>query len=277
MKTTFKFYTVLIFSLFTLSLFAQDKILDITPSIRVNYMYYYKQDTTIMQYHIYPYRLDICDGQSLFYSKELYMRDSSIRVAFDSGKTYTEVGNEVRVLLKGQKWYVVKDFENNIFGRYYTHIREVFRNEQELEIPNWKLYSDTLTIAGYLCNKAVANIMGREWSVWYTKSIPINDGPWLLWGLPGAIIYAIDSNKYFAFKFLDITELKDPTPTIYLTHINKIIKDVSHKDYQYIEKLGQSKDIKFLELDGAGPIEAYNPDGSPAKPNPPIEYVLLSK
>ncbi len=54
----------------------------------------------------------------------------------------------------------------------------------------WQVDDDTLTITGYLCQKATARVRGREWTVWYTEEVPTTAGPWCLYGCPGLIVRA---------------------------------------------------------------------------------------
>lgn len=55
---------------------------------------------------------------------------------------------------------------------------------------NLQIEDDTLTITGYLCQKAVAKVRGRQWTVWYTEEVPTTAGPWCLYGCPGLIVKA---------------------------------------------------------------------------------------
>lgn len=54
----------------------------------------------------------------------------------------------------------------------------------------WTLSEDTVTVRGYLCQKATATFRGVEWRVWYTEEVPSSAGPWRLHGLPGLIVEA---------------------------------------------------------------------------------------
>lgn len=54
----------------------------------------------------------------------------------------------------------------------------------------WTLTDDTLTVSGYLCQRATTTFRGVAWAVWYTEEIPSSAGPWRLRGLPGMIVEA---------------------------------------------------------------------------------------
>lgn len=76
-----------------------------------------------------------------------------------------------------------------------TTVREfMFPHEYEGYEPTpvieWVLADDTLTVSGYLCQRATTKFRGMEWHVWYTEDIPSPAGPWRLHGLPGLIVKA---------------------------------------------------------------------------------------
>lgn len=75
--------------------------------------------------------------------------------------------------------------------------------EKRLAI-NWLLVDSTKEIDGHICRLAIGEFRGREYSAWYDPEIRVNHGPWKLHGLPGAIIYAVDSTKELAFKAISI-------------------------------------------------------------------------
>jgi GLPGLI family protein len=75
-----------------------------------------------------------------------------------------------------------------------------FRCEETNECPEWQVLSDTTTILNYLCYKATCRFKGRDYTVWFTPSIPRSEGPWKLCGLPGLILQAEDSQRHFVFE-----------------------------------------------------------------------------
>ena len=74
----------------------------------------------------------------------------------------------------------------------------------------WALQDGTLTVCGYVCNKAVASLGGREWTVWYAPEITISDGPWKLYGLPGLILKASDGTGTHVFEAIAIRKSNLP-------------------------------------------------------------------
>lgn len=74
----------------------------------------------------------------------------------------------------------------------------------------WNITSDTLTVLGYLCQKATSSFHGRDYEAWFTPEIPVNDGPWKLYGLPGLILKAKDTEDLFSFEIIGLEQLQTP-------------------------------------------------------------------
>lgn len=89
------------------------------------------------------------------------------------------------------------------FKKYQTKF--IFPSNQ------WKITGEHKNIKGYLCKKAEINFGGRVWQAYYTAEIPISDGPYKFYGLPGLIleISSLDNDYSFLLKSL---EKKTSTP-----------------------------------------------------------------
>ena len=68
----------------------------------------------------------------------------------------------------------------------------------------WTLSEDTVTVSGYLCQKATATFRGVEWHVCYTEEIPSSAGPWRLRGLPGLIVEA--KSEAHTFRLVELRQ-----------------------------------------------------------------------
>ena len=179
-------------------------------NIRVSYAFLYKRDTTEKNYRTeMDMRLDYNGKESWFYSEGRFQRDSLSVKAFDkSGNIADQEAYNAATRHRGTTdlWHV--DFSEASYSIAYKAIMKIFLGEKgNLELPMWNLIdSDTTkTFAGYAVKKAEADYLGRKWTVWYTEEVPVNAGPWLLWGCPGLIVYAIDSEKLFNFYVRDIS------------------------------------------------------------------------
>jgi len=94
--------------------------------------------------------------------------------------------------------------------------------EDTLESPLWSITDSVREINGLQCIKAVASFRGREWIAWFSPDIPLNEGPWKLWGLPGLIVMAHDAKghyQYFA-KSINLTPIGDVSFFNYSDRVN---------------------------------------------------------
>ena len=85
----------------------------------------------------------------------------------------------------------------------YSYIDDL--NSQE-----WKLETDTMTILGYLCYKAVCQWRGREYEAWYTPDIPVSEGPLKFGGLPGLIMKVGDSLQEWVYEIEGLENVNRP-------------------------------------------------------------------
>lgn len=70
----------------------------------------------------------------------------------------------------------------------------------EAMIPqDWEIQSDTMSILGYACQKATCRWRGRDYTAWFTEEIPISDGPYKFFGLPGLIVSVEDSTGEYGW------------------------------------------------------------------------------
>lgn len=97
---------------------------------------------------------------------------------------------EYAINLPSQGLYTANDHAGPYFFNYTDSIPLV----------QWELEDSTRLICEYECSKAVGQLNGRTWTVWYSPDIPLSYGPHILGGLPGLILAASDSNGVFCFE-----------------------------------------------------------------------------
>ncbi|WP_396597524.1 GLPGLI family protein [Dokdonia sp. R86516] len=68
----------------------------------------------------------------------------------------------------------------------------------------WEIKGKTKKIASFTAQKAIGTFRGRTYTAWFTEEISLPYGPWKLYGLPGLILEAEDSEKMFGIKFVSI-------------------------------------------------------------------------
>ena len=68
----------------------------------------------------------------------------------------------------------------------------------------WDMLEDTLTVNGFLCNKAQTSYGGRTWTAWFTEEVASTAGPWKFHGLPGLIVKCTDDAGIFSYELFEL-------------------------------------------------------------------------
>lgn len=117
--------------------------------------------------------------------------------------------------ISGETSQLYKDRKNNIitvmdFDNSNFNVDELFfLYEEEIQPIGWTITEDTTSVLGYLCTKATCSFGGRDYTAWFTQEIPINEGPYKFYGLPGMILKIEDSEKLYQFHAIGLEKLKN--------------------------------------------------------------------
>ncbi|MCL2651297.1 MAG: GLPGLI family protein [Candidatus Azobacteroides sp.] len=117
---------------------------------------------------------------------------------------------------------------------------------------NWAITPDTAVFLNYPCQKATLQFRGRNYEAWFSPQIPINDGPWKFFGLPGLILKAKDTDGFFDFECVGL-EYQN-TPCIIEIQKQKYF-ECSRKNYNKVIKnknSGQAININGGDVTIAG-------------------------
>ena len=96
---------------------------------------------------------------------------------------------------------------------------------EDIEKPVWNITGEADSILGFTCLKAETSFRGREWTAFFTPEIPIQEGPWKLYGLPGLILKVYDSKKHYIYEAKDINTVS-PGLVEYVNYDDRfVIKD----------------------------------------------------
>jgi len=112
-----------------------------------------------------------------------------------------------------------KDYRNNEIRVRDNISIHSFMYTDELKPQEWTILSDTMTILGYPSQKAICHFRGRDWEAWFTPEIPISEGPWNFYGLPGLVTKLHDIQNHYSFELTgfqvinESIDIKIPTAT----------------------------------------------------------------
>lgn len=57
--------------------------------------------------------------------------------------------------------------------------------------------------------KAETDYGGRKWTVWFTTGIPVAEGPYIFYGLPGLIVRAADARSDYDFTRKEVKKIRE--------------------------------------------------------------------
>lgn len=118
-----------------------------------------------------------------------------------SGMKIVMMGNDVCVY-KNQK-------SKQILSQEYIMDKK-FLIIDSLKTIDWLLTEEVKEIMNYKCKKAVSKT--GTTTAWYCPDIPVNDGPYIFWGLPGLIMQVEHFNK--TVTVLEINQVYDTDTVI---------------------------------------------------------------
>ncbi|MDR3218619.1 MAG: GLPGLI family protein [Dysgonamonadaceae bacterium] len=183
--------------------------------LKITYSLNYLPDSMNTQ-NIIKDRKTLLIGDSIkhFFSAYVRQADSVLTKDHDKGKSSAPIKRAPDIL--GEGYNIYTDYPNVGKRRVLEYITELsaYEYEEDREFPEWIFEDETCTILEYSCQKASAHYRGRDWTVWFSTSVPLNVGPWKLGGLPGLIMKAYDSRKHYLFECIGIEQLKKKEPII---------------------------------------------------------------
>ncbi|MEZ5033782.1 MAG: GLPGLI family protein [Chitinophagaceae bacterium] len=181
---------------------------------------------------------DICvlaigNSYSVYYSYLKYQRDSLIYNKLKNGGAVTNILNSLAAYkTNGSSTIIYKkqDSDSLIVLTELAGDKYLINDKVDFK---WLIKPDTVSILNNICQKAIVYFRGREYTAWFSPAIPVNEGPWKFYGLPGLILKIQDENGYFNFECTGIEVLNSTK--------KKAIKNVVNNKYTTISLMKYNK------------------------------------
>ncbi len=144
--------------------------------------------------------LDVFDKYSFFYGQTKFTGDSINTNSILEQQKRTP--GSISISSYGKEWntsYIVKKNYPDYKTVWETAIGNESLAVEESRKPNWKISNEIETIEKHSCQKATVDFGGRKWTAWFTRDIPIPEGPYKFYGLPGLIVKLEDQSKTHQF------------------------------------------------------------------------------
>ena len=177
-----KFFTTFFLMFCLQTAFAQNQ--------RFFYEYRFAPDSTAKDSIITEMMLlDVTKTGSDFYSHKKYVADSIMNAEIKQQLRSTPGSfNVTRKLDAGSVPYSVKktypDFKVELLQNISSDSYLIVEDQK----PEWKILPEKEKIGEYEAQKAETRFGGRIWTAWFSTAIPIQDGPYKFYGLPGLIV-----------------------------------------------------------------------------------------
>ena len=183
--------------------------------------------------------VEVGDSYQKFYSHIWYLRNMN-HTLFMLKLEDKQVNIPKGIYQPAIDYTIYRDIKNRCIicqHQLYGAKNQIFEDEEELPRFQWQLSTDTLTIHGYVCQKAETNFRGRRWVVWFSPQIPIDGGLWKFNGLPGLILRAYDVERNFNFELQSINH---PLQDCICTYRNKTKRMTRDKYIEIEQKVFQT-------------------------------------
>jgi GLPGLI family protein len=176
---------------------------------------------------------------------------------------HTWLGPEGKAI--GWSEYYWSEYFKNISSNFFTEYARMpyscqnYWYSENIPVQEWEVQNDTLTILGYLSQKATCRFRGRDFTAWFTVDIPINNGPWKFGGLPGLIMKVYDNDKLYVFECIKIEYTIKKYPIEIYNYKNYI--EINYKNYIEIEReklLKLQKNIHEAKMGSTMPISVVS-------------------
>lgn len=141
----------------------------------------------------------VINGQESLYRKFDAEQDSEASWTSSSGDVEIEM-----VVMRPESKVYYNAAEKTLIEQQ-NFMGKLFLIQEKGETLKWKLTGETMEVAGYQCQKAVAKRDTTTIEVWFTPEIPVSSGPMNLNGLPGLVLKAVIND---GFLTITATEIK---------------------------------------------------------------------
>jgi GLPGLI family protein len=162
---------------------------------------------------------------SCFYSKDVLFSDSLKLTPNGFQKwmrlltQYIKEGRRLDLLGNDSDYYYLNYPEQGQISVRTTVSSKGVEYSEERETIQWEFRDSVKTVLGFECYLAEADFRGRRWSAWYTLEVPVSQGPWKLWGLPGLICEAYEDQGQYSYSLVSF--IPDPGVDVVLYNLFK--------------------------------------------------------
>lgn len=178
--------------------------------------------------------LDIDKKGSKYYSEYVFQNDSIMDAQFK--KNIAAHSNDI-IPMSGKQgvvgYKVLKSYPDFKINHIVTLDMTLYNASQQVKI-DWKILPNKEKIGEWNVQKAEADFAGRHWIAWFSTDIPIQEGPYKFYGLPGLIVKVEDQSGFHKMELKGIS--KNVLERDVLAFEFEKAIDLDYKKYQTVYK-----------------------------------------
>ena len=243
-----------------------DIIKDKEPGmLEIQYIKTCVDDTLKWKCHSDPMTLRIGATAAMFYPTKRMWADSLLQTNFElHEKIYREanpIGKPAINPIGGlEREFVFRNVDDGETMVYRSIAGDDYSYVEPTEMPHWEIRQETKEILGYQCQLAVCDFRGRKWEAWFSPEIPVHEGPWKLFGLPGLILAANDSKNHYSYQAIGISS-KNIGPVGIRLYINDTPYNIKSRE-KFLQKIYK----EYIKGKFSASMSALYGNGSQSKP-----------
>jgi len=170
--------------------------------------------------------LQMQGGESCFQSMINHNYESNMA---DFEKTIRSGG----LVLGGNVKKMIPVFKYRIFKAQSTLkveeqiMRKPYAYEMDFDPGQWQIQAEQDSVAGFWSQKATIDHNGRCYIAWFTTEIPVSDGPYIFYGLPGLIVKLYDTRDHYTFTLKEVKKAESIWPQKSKNAISSTFEEIS--------------------------------------------------
>lgn len=211
----------------------------------------FKEDSTQTEHQKVFMVLDVNPNETKYYDNTFLEKDSINKANHSQLTNWT---SQIPVTRK-------KNSNKNI---NYTFIDDQFYSYPTEDLIQWKLSDKTKKYLHFNLQEATANFGGKKWTAWFTKEIPLSEGPYKFTGLPGLIVLLEDDHNQYSFSLVKSKKLEKTYDTSNFLEVRYGNKPLPISEKIYLKKSLEYYNDPLQEIRAEmknGTIKSYEDGG----------------
>lgn len=206
----------------------------------------YKYNSDSLKTEKIIFYLDIKNKESIFRSDKFRQSDSL--------RAKQGWGNGFDMEYNNKQLYIYKNIGKEILKYVFVpliHSTYVIPINDEF---HWKIIEERKKIGNYNCQKAELNYGERKWIAWFTNEIPLQEGPYVFYGLPGMIVNIFDEKFNYDFSLIQVTDFKWKE-----LNADKFRKKITWEDFKKLQKNYYTEPLSMINK---ADVKSYDESGN---------------